>query len=95
MAALSSTTRSGGPSKSACGRQREVDRVVCEGADLHVQPRRVRRAVQSRGGRVDRVVDVDREVEKAARHEHARQLAHDARRVLSVVDDVVAEHHVE
>ncbi len=69
--------------------------MVCEGADLEANPGGVPRRVQARGERVDRVVEVDGEVEQAAGREHAREFACDARGVFGVIHDVVAQNHVE
>ncbi|HEX8499850.1 MAG TPA: hypothetical protein VF659_04595 [Pyrinomonadaceae bacterium] len=48
----------------ARAREREVDGVVGEGADLKREAGGVPRGVRARGGRVVRVVEVDREVEQ-------------------------------
>src|SRR5215213_8492355 len=73
----------------------KVGRVIRKWPDLvgqaHCSPARM----HTSRNRINRMMNVHREIQQAARNEDPRQLMHDSGRRLSMVDDVVTDHDMK
>src|SRR4029453_6722002 len=75
--------------------EREVYRVIGKRTDFERNPRRVAGRMSPRCVPIERVMDVDAEVQEPVRFEHSSELSDDVPRFFGVVDDIVAKDDVE
>ena len=75
--------------------EREVYRVIDKWTDFERNPRHVAGRVSPRCVPIERVMDVDAEVQEPVRFEHSSELSDDVPRFFGVVDDIVAKDDVE